>query len=213
MRRREPAVSLRRGTGLLGLHRPGTSVLHRVAPGAKLGGLAVLGVAVVVTTGAAAALALLAVPVAAVVVARLPWRAVLRGLVPVLVVAVAIAAFQTWARGWATGVEVAADLVTLVLAAAVVTATTRVDRMLDTLARAARPLRRVGLRPDVVALSFALVLRTVPELARTAAEVRDAARARGLERSPRAVLVPTALRTVGRAHRVGEALEARGVVD
>ena len=206
-------MSLRRTTGLLGLHRPGTTVLHRVRPATKLVGLLVLGVGVAVASGVVASVALLVVAVLAATVARMPWRQTLRGLVPVLVLAVGIAAFQTWQRGWATGVEVAADLLTLVLGATVVTATTRVDRMIDVLTRAARPLGRLGVRPDVVGLSFALVLRTVPELARTAAEVRDAARARGLERNPRAVLVPTALRTVGRAHRVGEALAARGVVD
>lgn len=210
---REPRVSLPRSAGLLGLHHAGTSVVHRTGPGAKLAGLALLGVAVLMVTGVPGSLVLLAVPVVAAAVARLPVRRTLRALVPVLVLAGAAAAYQTWQRGLATGVEIAADLITLVLAATVVTATTPTDRMLDVLTRAVAPLRRFGLRPEVLALAVALVLRTVPELARTATEVRDAARARGLGRSPRAVLVPTALRTVGRAHRVGEALAARGVVD
>ena len=40
-----------------------------------------------------------------------------------------------------------------------------------------------------------------------------AARARGLERSPRALVVPIALRTVARAQTTGEALHARGILD
>jgi len=45
------------------------------------------------------------------------------------------------------------------------------------------------------------------------AESRDAARARGLDRDPRAVVVPAAVRAVGHARRTGEALAARGLGD
>jgi biotin transport system permease protein len=131
----------------------------------------------------------------------------------VLVTAALAGAYQWWARGWTSAVEVVADLLALVLAATVVTATTPADRLLDVLTRAARPLRHLGVSPDVVALTVALVLRTVPEIARTVHEVRDAARARGVERDPRVWLTPAVLRVVGRARDLGEALAARGIVD
>lgn len=198
---------------LLGARRPAAGPLDRVPVGVRLGALAVLGVAVVATRGVPAAVGLLALVVVAAAVAGLPPRATLRGLVPVLVTAVLAGAYQAWARGWGPAVEVVADLLTLVLAAAVVTATTPADRLLDALASAARPLRRVGVSPDLVALAVALVLRTVPEIARTVHEVRDAARARGAERDPRVWLTPAVLRVVGRARDLGEALAARGVVD
>lgn len=198
---------------LLGAHRTARTPLDRAPVAAKLGGLAVLGVAVVATRGVPAALGLLAVPVLAAVLAGLPPRATLRGLLPVLATAVLAGAYQAWARGWGPAVAVVADLLTLVLAAAVVTATTPADRLLDALTAAARPLRRVGLPPELVALAVALVLRTVPEIARTVHEVRDAARARGAERDPRVWLTPAVLRVVGRARDLGDALAARGVVD
>jgi biotin transport system permease protein len=198
---------------LLGAHRTARTPLDRVPVGAKLGALALLGVAVVATRGVPASLALLGVALAAAVVAALPPRATLRGLLPVLVTAALAGAYQAWARGWGPAVEVVADLLTLVVGAAVVTATTPADRLLDALARAARPLRHVGVPPDLVALAVALVLRTVPEIARTVHEVRDAARARGVERDPRVWLTPAVLRVVGRARDLGEALAARGIVD
>jgi biotin transport system permease protein len=46
-----------------------------------------------------------------------------------------------------------------------------------------------------------------------AAEVRDAQRARGLESSPRALVVPLLVRTLRRADEIGEALVARGAAD
>lgn len=197
----------------LGLYRHGTSPMHRLPAGAKLAALAVLGVAVVVTRGPVASLALLGVAVAATVVGRVPLGSVVRSLLPVLVATVLLGAYQWWQRGPAVAVEVAADILTLVVAAGAVTATTPTDRMLDVLDRVLRPLRRVGVRPDVVSLAVALMLRSVPALLDTAREARDAARARGLERSPRALLVPAAVRTVARARATGEALAARGIGD
>ena len=200
-------------TGPLGLYCAGATPVHRAPVGAKLAALTLLGVAVVVLRGPTSALALLAVAVAVACVARLPARATLAGLTPVLVGVAGLAAFQWWQQGPAVAIEVSADLLTLVVAAGVVTATTPADRMLDALERTARPLRHVGLRPEILALSVALMLRTVPALVQTAAEVRDAARARGLERDARALLVPTAVRTVARARTTGEALAARGLTD
>lgn len=199
--------------GLLGLHHPGSTPLHRAGAGAKAAGLAVVGLAVVVARGPAWSLVPLLAVVIAALVARLPARTTLRGLRGVLLTAAVIGGYQWWQRGWAVGLEVATDLVTAVVAATVVTATTPADRLLDGVARAVRPLRRLGASPETVSLAVALMLRAVPALARTGAEVRDAARARGLERSPRAVLVPAAVRAVGRARLTGEALAARGLGD
>ena len=197
----------------LGLYRHGSTVLHRLPVGAKLTALLALGIAVVVVRGPVLSVGLLAVAAAAVTVGGVPWRGLVRSLLPLLVTVVALGAYQWWQRGPGVAVEVAADLLTLVLAATAVTATTPADRMLDVLERAVRPLRVLGVRPDLVALAVALMLRSVPALLTTATEVRDAARARGLDRSPRALLVPTAVRTVARARATGEALAARGIGD
>jgi len=99
------------------------------------------------------------------------------------------------------------------VAATVLTATTSVDDLLDSIVRGLRPFRRFGVDPDRVGLTFSLMLRAVPETLDLAAETRDAARARGLERSIRARTTPLVLRVVARARDTGDALHARGVVD
>ncbi|MBO1750204.1 energy-coupling factor transporter transmembrane protein EcfT [Actinotalea sp. BY-33] len=200
-------------TGPLGLFHAGSSWLHRVGPGPKVAGLGVLGIAVVALTGVVTTLALALVTVATAVSARLPLRSTTRAVLPVLLTAATVGAYQVWQRGPAVGLEVGLDLVTLVLAATVVTATTRADELLDALVRGLGPLRRVGLRPEVLAMAIGLMLRAVPGLLQTATEVREAARARGLERDPRATLAPAAVRAVARARSTGEALAARGVGD
>lgn len=199
--------------GPLGLHHPGHSLVHRTPAGVKLLLLAATGVAVVLPAGPAVAAAGVGVVVVLTAAAGVPWRRTSRGLLPVLLTAALVGAYQTWARGPALGVEVALDLLTLVLAGALVTATTRADDLMAVVQRAARPLRHVGLPPETVALAVGLFLRSVPVLVHVMGEARDAARARGLDRSPRAVVVPAAVRMVGHARTTGDALAARGLGD
>ncbi len=198
---------------LLGIHRAGDSAVHRVPAGAKLAGLAGLGLVVVLADGPVPAVAVLAATLALAATARLSPAPLLRAMRPALVTAAVAGLYQWWARDAATALATAAGLLALVLAAVVVTSTTPVDRMMDVAARLVRPLRGVGPTPETFALSVGLVLRTIPALATTVAEARDAARARGLDRSPRAWLSPTAVRTVRRARETGEALAARGLLD
>lgn len=199
--------------GLLGGFVPGRTWLHRLPAGPKLLGLLVAGVAVVVLRGPGTATAALAVAVVVLLTSGAPLGATLRGLRGLLVMALLLGAFHVWQNGWPRAVEVVADLLALVVLATVVTVTTPVDEILDAVVRALRPLRRVGVDPETVGLAFSLMLRAIPQTMAIAGETRDAALSRGLERDPRARLVPFVLRTVGHARATGDALHARGIGD
>ncbi len=84
---------------------------------------------------------------------------------------------------------------------------------MDAVGRGLRPLRPLGVDPQAGALAFSLMLRAIPSTILLAEESRHAALARGLERSPRALLVPFVIRTVARARDTGDALHARGIGD
>lgn len=198
---------------LLGLYRPRDTWLHRTPVGAKLGVLGILGIAVAVVRGPLSAVVSLAIALTLATMGRVGIRATARAMRPLAIVLVVLGGYQWWQRGWPISVEVVADLLALAIAATVVTATTPMDALLDTFVRAARPLRRFGVNPDRIGLAMALMVRAVPGILDIAHETRDAARARGLERSPRALLVPLTLRTVARARTTGEALTARGIGD
>jgi biotin transport system permease protein len=198
---------------LLGVHTPHDTALHRLPAGAKLLALVGLSIVVVVARGPWTALALLGAVLVAVAWSRMGRGTLLRALRGLLLVAVLLGGYQAWQRGCPVAVEVVADLLTLVLTSLVLTATTPMDAMLDTLARALGPFRRLGVDPERVALAFSLMIRAVPETLQLALETRDAARARGLGRSPRALLVPFVLRVVAQARETGEALDARGIGD
>lgn len=197
----------------LGVHHPGSTVLHRIRAGPKLGLLVAYGVVVVALRGPWPPTAALGLSVLLAGSARVPLRDLWRGLRPMLVIVAVLAGFQAWQRGWPVAVEIAATVLALVVAATTFTATTPTDRLLDAIVRGLRPFRRFGVSPEKVALAFSLMIAALPRIADIAAETRDAARARGLERSPRAYLIPLTLRTVAHAHATGDALAARGLGD
>jgi biotin transport system permease protein len=199
--------------GPLGLFHPGTSVVHRAPAGLKLVALLVATTTVVLVHGWVSGVAALAVALALQALARVPLRVATRGLGGLLLTVALVGAFQWWAAGWGAALEVSADFLAVALLATLLTATTPADALLDALTRAARPLRRLGLHPETFALAVGLLLRAIPVLVGTTLESRDAARARGLDRNPRAVVVPAAVRAVAHARATGDALAARGLGD
>jgi len=191
----------------------GSSFLHRARPGVKLLGMLVVTTAVVVVPSPAAlavvAGGLVAVTLAACLGVRTLWALVrpLRWLVLLLT------PVQVWTAGWERDVLVVGGLVVAMVAAGLVTVTTRVADMMDAIIAALRPFERVGVDAERVGLAMALTIRSIPVIARTLTECGEARRARGLERSPRALLVPFVVRTVRHAERMGDALVARGLDD
>ncbi|MCW2852611.1 MAG: Biotin transport system permease protein [Nocardioides sp.] len=198
---------------LVGVYQPGETLLHRLPVGVKVLGLGAFSLAVVLVRDVRASWVFLAVALAVALLARTRLAVLARATRVVLLFAVFVAALQWWLYGRDKAVETLVDLVALALAAVVVSATTPVNAMLDALVRWVRPLRRVGVDPDRVALTFALAIQSLPGTVALALETRDAARARGLSGHPRAYLTPFVIRVVARAHETGDALHARGIGD
>lgn len=198
---------------LVGTYRPGSTLLHRLPVGAKVLALAVFSLAVVLVRSMPASFGYLALALGVSLVARVPLGAMLRALRGLLLLVVVISAVQWWVNGLPRAVETTADLVALALAALVLTSTTPVNAMLDGIVRWLGPFRRLGVHPERVALAFSLAIAALPATFTLALETRDAARARGLGRHPRAHLTPFVVRVVARAHETGDALHARGLGD
>lgn len=198
---------------LLGLYRPGTTLLHRAPTGAKLLALVVAGTIIVVWRSPAVAVGALVVSIGLVLWSRTDLRAFWRALRPIVLIAALLFAFQWWYADVLHAVQVVARLLAVVVLATVITATTSADAILDGTVRALGPFRRVGVNPERVGLAISLTLRSIPSLLEIAAESREAARARGLDRSLRALLVPMIIRSVAHARATGDALAARGIDD
>lgn len=197
---------------MLSLYRPGHGLLHRMPTGPKMLLLAVVavGLAALPTVAWVAAVCAVAVLVAYVVsgigvreLGRQVWG--LRWILAITVVGQLV--FLGPEPALANTARVAAAL----LVAALLPLTTRVDDMLDALERGLGPLRRIGMDAERAALLLAVTITTIPVLARLAAEVREAQRARGIRPSLRAGLVPFIVLSLRHADQLGEALAARGV--
>jgi biotin transport system permease protein len=192
--------------------------VHRTPAGVKLLALAVLAVLVfAVPTLAVAAGTLAGVCLLGSAVARLPVALLARQARVVAVWVVAIVAAHALVTDLVTGVETALRLLALVLAAAVVTATTRVTEMVAVVERLCAPLRWVGVRPARIGLVLAMTLRFIPLVAERADRIREAQAARGGSvRGLRAVtttVVPLLVQVLQLAATVSEALDARGADD
>lgn len=99
----------------------------------------------------------------------------------------------------------------VVAIASLVALTTRVTDLLDAIERGLGPLRRVRVDPARAALLLTVTVNTLPVLARTAADVREAQRARGSRGSLRLFAVPFLVGALKYADELGDALTARGV--
>ncbi|MDJ0358832.1 energy-coupling factor transporter transmembrane protein EcfT [Rhodococcus sp. H29-C3] len=199
---------------MIGLYRPGTSFLHRLPAGVKLLLLitSIVTATVVVRTpiqvGIVAALV-----VALFLLARIPVKVALAQLRPIIWMLLIIGVFQVIITSPARAVVVCGVLLISVALAALVTLTTRVTDMLDTVTRALGPLRRFGVDPDRIGLMLALAIRCIPILATIVHEVAEARKARGLQWSMTALVTPVLVRALRTADAMGDALVARGVDD
>lgn len=197
---------------MLTLYRPGDGLLHRMSAGPKMLLLAVV------------AVGLAALPTAAWVAAVCAGAVLLAYVVSGI--GVRELGRQVWGLRWILAITVIGQLVFLgpepalantarvaaaLLVAALLPLTTRVDDMLDALERGLGPLRRVGMDAERAALLLAVTITTIPVLARLAAEVREAQRARGARPSLRAGIIPFVVLSLRHADQLGEALAARGV--
>ena len=203
-----------RGHGfLLANYVPGTSFLHRAPLAVKFLLVVTSGLASFVIVdwrlSAAVLAALCGLFLAAGAGVKRLWGAV-RPLVPVLLV---VGLFQGWQLGAPTGARIVLNILVCIVAASLLTATTPVQQLLDGIVRLARPFQRFGADPERFALTIGIMLRSIPYIAGTFADVRDSARARGLERNPRALVLPVFITSVAYARQTGEALAARGLGD
>ncbi|SFK96122.1 energy-coupling factor transporter transmembrane component T family protein [Shimia haliotis] len=195
---------------MLDLYTPGTSMLHRMSPGPKMAALAIAATALFLQESLlVTALAVVAI-LALYRVANIPMKTALAQIRPLMWIFVIFFAVQWYFSGLTLAAYVVLRLAALILLASLVTLTTRASDMIDSMTRALRLFKPIGVNPDKVSLAISLALRFIPVLGRIATEVREAQKTRGLERSIIAVAMPLAIRAIKMADDVSDAIESRG---
>jgi biotin transport system permease protein len=194
----------------VGLYVPGRSPVHRTPAAWKV--VAVFaGSTLVVAIDDARVLGVASACVCLLYgIARIGWRVALRQVRPVVPVLLVLCAVQWMTAGAASAVLVTLRLVTVLLLAMLVTLTTPVSEMVEVIERACRPLERFGVQTGKVSLAISMTFRFIPLLTQVGHEVREAQRARGLERNLLALAVPLLVRALHTAEQVAEAIDARG---
>lgn len=197
---------------MISSYRPGSSLLHRMPAGGKLALFAalVLALSLYPHSGWTAACALVGV-CALFLVARFPLRVPAREAWRIrwllLVLGAALWVFASPLAAWISTARVAGIL----LLASLLTLTTRMESLLAVLHRLLKPLRRIGVDADAVAMTISLALTMIPVVVSFADEIREAQGARGV-RLRIAAVMPLLVRTLRHADDVGDALAARGLV-
>ena len=190
------------------------SPVHRMPAGPKLGlVVAFIVVATIFARTIPTAAFALAVALCGYAVARIPLKvavAQLLGAVPLLAF---IAVIQGLTGDWELGAMLFLQILACVIAATLLTLTTRVSDLMNAFDRLLAPLGRFGLPVATISLAMSLTLRLIPLQVQAVREVLDARRARGASASATAFGVPVTIRTIRRSRAMSDALLARGVGD
>ncbi|MCP1414072.1 energy-coupling factor transporter transmembrane protein EcfT [Paenarthrobacter sp. A20] len=201
-----------RGHGfLIANYVPGDSIVHRTPLWLKFVVVAACGAASFLIVDWIISLLVFAVMCGLFLLTGAGPRRLVRAIWLVAPIVLIIGLFQWWQLGGPTAARIVLNVLVCVVAASVLTATTPVQDLLDGVAALAKPFRRFGADPERFALTIAVMLRSIPFIAGAFSDVRDSARARGLERNPRALILPVFITTVAYARQTGDALAARGL--
>lgn len=196
---------------MLTLTSPVETPLHRLPAGAKLLALAAFTLLLFqLATPLPLAACLGALVLLHLALSRQILTHALGLLKPLWPFALVIALWHLWLRDPTGGSVILLRLITAVMAANLVTMTTRLSDMVTLIERFAAPLRHIGLPPRSLALAIALAIRFLPVLSHRVAEITESFRARSPRRPGHRILIPAALAALDDADHVAEALRARG---
>lgn len=196
---------------LFGLYAPGNSVLHRLGVAPKFVLVLVVTMTPLLMRNLWVSLGSLGVVVLLLLLTGIGLRRCFALFPAILIMAGLLFAYQLIWGDPRTGAMLVANLILCLYASRVLTLTTPAPVLLDAVVAAARPVRWVGGDPEQIGLAVALMVRSIPHLLGSFTDVRNAARARGLERNVFAQVAPVVIGAVAYARATGEALVARGL--
>jgi biotin transport system permease protein len=118
--------------------------------------------------------------------------------------------WHVWIGSFVDGGVIVVRLVSAVALANLVTMTTKLSDMIDVISVILRPLHALGLKPKVVEIAIALVIRLTPVLVSKGSQLSDAWRARSESAPSWRIILPFTILALDDTDHVADALKARG---
>src|SRR5699024_1747959 len=198
---------------LFGKVAPPRGWLHSVPTGVKLALIAAIGIVALIFRDPVINWSMFVVLLVIGFTARLRLSYFLRTWLYVAVLVAIVMTLQFFFGSLQAGLAVGGTVFACVQAALLLTLTATVAHLLGTRTVLVSPLRFFGVSTEAIALTASLMVRAISHISGLLGEAERAARARGLDSSIKARVVPAILRSVKYAQDTGRALEARGIVD
>ncbi|RCL02920.1 MAG: biotin transport system permease protein [Candidatus Tokpelaia sp. JSC161] len=117
--------------------------------------------------------------------------------------------FQLFSSDIWTSLIVILRFTDLLLFSELITLTTSVSQMMETLNRFFKILKPFGFQPKKISLTLSLTLRFLPVLKQITYEVSESQKARGLEGNLLTLVIPLIIRTMKMTDNIAEAIEVR----
>jgi biotin transport system permease protein len=195
---------------VLTVYRPGISWLHRLSAAQKFIGL-ILGTAILLSIdglfGQVLAFGIVAlISLQTRVMTRSTWFQ-LRGLV---LLVLALGLYRAWLQGWDLAIVATLRMLTLILLALIIAASTPIAQTMNLIEVIIKPLDKIPwVDSEKIALTVGVTLRMIPELTLQWQQIKEAQMARGLDRNLLACMVPMLVRTLKRAQDLADAIDSR----
>lgn len=134
----------------------------------------------------------------------------LRILRPLVMFFSLIFILQAWTVGWMSAMTLMLRMITLILLANLVSLTTTMSAMMDTIVPLLKPLEWLNIQPKRIAFAVTLMIRFVPLLMVLAEQLMSAWRSRQGGKKRWKLVIPMTLNAIKLADQIAEALAARG---
>ncbi len=193
---------------MFSLYAHRASPLHRMRPSSKLGFFLLLSACLLTLTHPLLLLVLCALVTSLYPLARFSMKSALNHLRPLILFLMPVVLMQLVMGSWSVAAAVALRCITLLLAASLLTLTTKIDsvlRVVETVLKKILPLSVV----DKIMLALALALRWVPSLLAVTKQMKEAQQARGVKVTALSLALPLSLKVVYMGTTLADAVEAR----
>lgn len=219
---------------VFGQFMPGDTPVHRTDPRAKLAVIAAITVALFGSSGWAGLGLVALIVIGAYALSHVPFRSALRGIRPILLLLVFVLIVHSFGRepggalwriafspdGFLRGLYFSIRIILLIASTSLLTYTTSPVAMTDAVVSLLRPLGRIGVPVEDIAMMFSIALRFIPTTAEDAERIMVAQSARGARfdtggpfvrmRAFSTILIPLFVSLFRRADDLAVAMESRG---